>query len=607
MEANALSLSVIFGPTVQYRAPLFQRPYVWTEEDQWELLWNDLSELSNPTVELQQTLPYFMGAVVLEQLDSETGAPGARAIIDGQQRLTTVQVLMATLHDIFIKHYPDEFIVDDIKKLIINTSRQFADTYYQYKLWPTNLDREAYEIVMKATSPEDLTKHPIEGEGTIAEAYRYFYTKMNTWVEEKGEEGLPWLDRLFRIVTEKIRIVVIDMDKQDDAQTIFETMNARGTPLLPSDLVKNYLFKRLADENGHDLDEVYDRYWRPFDFQNGLWRKELKQGRLNRPALELFLQHYLVMEQAKEISATNLFKEYRAYSEAAEAGAHAQLARFHRYSQYFQSFLEAHDRNTFEGLFFHKLRTLDTTTVYPCLLWIYDSLEGQLERDQKLQAILQVIESFLIRRMVCQLTAKNYNNLFLELLTFLKKSQENCDASIIAQFFSSKDKDSGRWPNEEEFKEAWLTTPIYTQITRPRLRLILAELDKALKANKTEEHIVWHDTLTVEHLLPNSWEVHWPLNEEGMTTGEIFDAQQRRNLLKHSFGNLTFLNNSLNPAISNGPFEDKKREILKHTVLNLSRFLHEKNKWDEDSIIERGKDLFEIAKQIWPNDSKQLC
>ncbi|TDT86828.1 DUF262 domain-containing protein [Pseudodesulfovibrio indicus] len=599
MEANALSLSLIFSHTVQYRAPLFQRPYVWSEKEQWELLWSDLAQLSDPASELQSVLPYFMGAVVLEQLESQTGAPGARAIIDGQQRLTTVQVLLVTLYDVCKKRFPEQFIVDDVEKLIFNTSREFEGSFHRFKLWPTNLDRKAYEAVMTAGAPAHLQLQSSGIQGTIADAYRYFYRMMDDWVAEKGEEGYAWLERLYRILAEKIRIVVIDMDQQDDAQTIFETMNARGTPLLPSDLVKNYLFKKLADENGHDPETVYENYWRSFDFENGLWRKEFKQGRLNRPALELFLQHYLVMAQSKEVAASNLFKEFRKYAEQSQQGAIDLLKSFNKYSKHFKAFLEAHDLKTQEGLFFHKLRTLDTSTLYPCLLWIYSSLDGKPEREKELKAILEVLESFLIRRMVCRLTTKNYNNLFLELLTTLK-NENNCDADTIATFFKGKTKDTGRWPDDEEFRTSWLASSIFTNITRPRLRLVLAELDKALQLPKTESYDLNYDSLTVEHFLPGSWEEHWPIDETGKTAEEILKARNLRDVLKHSFGNLTFLTSSLNPAVSNGPFKRKKDEILKHTVLNLSRFLHTTQDWSEKDIIKRGAALYDLAKQIWP-------
>ena len=140
--------------------------------------------------------------------------------------------------------------------------------------------------------------------------------------------------------------------------------------------------------------------------------------------------------------------------------------------------------------------------------------------------------------------------------------------------------DSGRWPDDQEFKKAWNSEPIYRSISRPRLRIILLALDSGLGTPKTESYYLRED-LTVEHLLPEHWETHWPLLKKDESAEKRMERIQYRDLLKHNIGNLTFLTGSLNPAVSNGTFKNKKREILKHSMINLNRFLQDINEWNE--------------------------
>jgi len=157
-----------------------------------------------------------------------------------------------------------------------------------------------------------------------------------------------------------------------------------------------------------------------------------------------------------------------------------------------------------------------------------------------------------------------------------------------------------------EFEEAWLNAPLYTAITRPRLRLLLRALDDGLHTAKTEKYTL-KESLTVEHILPQHWGLHWPLPKiEGETPEAYVERERRRNHLLHTVGNLTLLTQSLNstPSVSNAAFETKKAEILKYAVLNVTRFLHDVDEWDETHILARSKTLLEVVKAIWPYPSE---
>ncbi len=599
MKADAYPLSTVFGTERQLFAPLFQRKYVWQKDLQWEPLWTDLLKLTEAALAQEPVRPYFMGAVVLEQMRVTIGKPDGRSIIDGQQRLTTLQLLLAAFRDYCAAFYPESKLQHSIDGLICNDKNMYEDRQDQFKLWPTNIDRRPYEVALTSGGLAGMQNQARE-EGLssfILDAYAYFYKALQSWVPEGTEGGAQMLRTLFDIIRQYVRLVVIDMDQEDDAQVIFETLNARGTPLLPSDLVKNYLFYKAQGE-GEDIDELYQTYWAPFDQESAFWHKEIRQGRFFRPALDLFLQHYLTLQRFRDVSATSLFAEYKGFAVASGWSAKTLLASFQAHAKHFKHFLTA-DRQTPEGDFFHKLKDMDTTTVYPFLLGLYQETGNGEEAQQAREEVLRMLESFLVRRMVCRLTTKNYNRLFLDLLNHLRESG-NYSPDSVRSFFLGKKRDTGRWPDDEEFRSAWLREPLYNVIKRDRLRLILKDLDSGLHEPKTESYYL-RDGLTVEHLLPQHWQEHWPLSSDGqeLSVEETQERKERRQALLHTIGNLTFLTKNLNPAVSNGPFQTKREQILEHSAINLNRFLYNLSHWNEDRIEERGARLFEAARRIW--------
>lgn len=276
-----------------------------------------------------------------------------------------------------------------------------------------------------------------------------------------------------------------------------------------------------------------------------------------------------------------------------------------RNGDYFKHFLTATQENL-EGLFYHRLKIMDTTTVFPFLLGLYEDFEDKNKDSKEKEAILTSLESYLIRRMICRLTTKNYNRFFLDLLDELKTSGE-FGYERVSRFLSKQTSDTSRWPSNNEFREAWLNVPIYHAINRPRLRMILVALDKGLEASKTEPYVL-KDNLTVEHLMPQLWKDHWPIPEiDGESYEEKNLRMERRNQLIQTIGNLFYLTKSLNPYVSNGPFDKKKKSILEHSAININRtFLANADTWSEDRILERSERLFDVALKTWPGPDEDL-
>ncbi|PNV30905.1 hypothetical protein C1708_33035 [Streptomyces sp. DH-12] len=582
-----MTLRELFGPDRRLVVPVFQRPYVWTEDRNWRPLWEDVTALVRRRLAGDEVHPHFLGAVVLDQLPTPTGAMPARQVIDGQQRLTTLQVLLAAIRDVARELDVHDKYVRALAKLTANDDDMADDPHALYKVWPTHIDRASFRDIVdgRLRRAADVAAPAAPGAPAIVQAYWFFRDRTVEWAQELRYESTvdEGFDALVRVVRDKFELVVIDLKPEDNAQVIFEALNDRGTPLQASDLVKNLVFQK-AEEQGLPVEELYRDVWAQLETPD--WRKEVRQGRLKRPRLDVFLTQYLTCELAEEVLNPELFLTFRRYVADSEMPL-ADLMRgmVDRADAYRK--LTAEDQPaTPEGRVLRTVGVLDANTVLPVLLW----LVTRFDEDDRAGA-MRDLDSYLVRRTVCRLTTKNYNRLFLELLKELKAKD---DPAVVTDFLLRQDADSGYWPRDHDIRYVFRSQPLYKHLTRARLRLVLTELEATLYSGKTER-IVHDGELTIEHLLPQSWEAHWPLPDDA-GHGSV-EAHQRREALVHTLGNLTLLTGKLNPAVSNGPWERKRAEILKHSALSLNRSLPER--WDEDTIMARADHLAEAFCRRW--------
>jgi hypothetical protein len=238
------------------------------------------------------------------------------------------------------------------------------------------------------------------------------------------EQGLFGLLQALRIA---LQVVVIELEDGDDPQIIFETLNARGQPLLPSDLIRNYLFLQVANDPSSNADDLYNRYWPSFDEtrvetaisgEDRFWHIEERQGRLTRPRIDLFLFHYLVMQTEHDLNIGQLFREFRDWRSNHPGPIEKLLDDLERFSAIFAQLVHP-DGDDRAAVIARRLKALDNSTVYPLLLYVLLLPSHRLSlasRDQ----ILSDLEGWLVRRFICQLTNKNYNRFFVSLLAKVK-------------------------------------------------------------------------------------------------------------------------------------------------------------------------------------------
>jgi hypothetical protein len=596
MKADKLTVDGLFDPNERREAPLFQRPYVWKQESNWEPLWESIKDLAVKRLTETRVHPHFLGTVVLDQLRTPAGKLHARQLIDGQQRLTTLQLALAAARDLALelgeRKYSESF-----KGLTHNHVPLSDDLDDIFKVWPTNADRDEFRTVMTAGSRPAVEALVLDGECLIRNAYLFFAGCFASWLEEETGQTAQRLHALHLALREDLNVVVIDLEDNDDAQEIFETLNALGTPLLPADLVKNFLF-RLAGLQGDDIGKLYDQYWKRFDDDKSYWRKEIRQGRLKRARLDLFLNHYLTMMKGDEVIISQMFLDYRELvSSRNGTPAREHLQHFGSYAEVYESF-DAYSSDSREGLFFYRLYEMDTTTVFPLLLEVFKRHPGASSQSE-CNRILVDLESFLVRRSICGLTTKNYNRFFAQIVARLHNATSDFSCAAIRQQLLAETADTQRWPDDGEFREAWTTIDFYKRVKKSVQRMILEAIELALYTGKTEK-IKIERKLTIEHLLPRDWEAHWPLLVHEQSPDAQEQALRRRNESIHRVGNLTLLTKELNPSVSNGAWSKKRDKILEYSALRLNQPFKDSAIWDEDAIAQRSKLLFDYAVKIWP-------
>lgn len=593
MDTNILTPRDLFQKGIHYAIPPFQRPYVWSQETQWEPLWDDvrnvaenyleeLERLDNEVKAKEQTRSHFLGAVVLQQIPVPTKDIEQREVIDGQQRVTTLQLLLDAIQRVcedeekILKRHAKR-----LSKLVLNDEDLVGDeSHHRFKLWPTRSDREAFEHAMD----NGLAVKGFE-ESLIVQAHEFFQLQVKKWIHD--ETGLieRRMDALETAVLSMLQMVVIDLNTQDDPNVIFETLNARGTPLEQSDLIKNFVLSETReDSTWGNLDDKW-------------WREEVRQGRLFRPRLDMLLNYWLAMRTGSEVAPSKVFDTFRTHVNEHQLGV--VMTDVREDLEIYREFETNRGRTPEEKIFYYRiLGVMQTGVITPVLLRLLPA-----EHEKRIRA-LRALESFLIRRMICRKTTKDYNRLTLELAVRLQDNGlESVDTAVLS-FLKGQTAFSRDWTSDQELIISLESSPVYRLLTRGRLRLVLEGIEELLRNSSKSEQPDVPKRLTIEHLMPQGWEGKWPLpaDSEEMEVA----AGYERNILIHTIGNLTLANNRLNSSMSNDLWEKKRDELQSHSTLLLNGELISQPHWDEESIRARSRRMAELISKCWPGPDAQI-
>ena len=650
MEVTKVELTSLFGQTRQYRIPLFQRHYVWDREDQWQPLWEDIERKSNRRLSQHQVqgFSHFTGSIVVQQDSPHEGAIEKYEIIDGQQRLTTFQIVLCVLRDISEEHNHVD-VANDINLYIRNAGMLLSEDE-RYKLVPTEFDKEAFQSLVNGFT--DL------GDNRIHSAYRYFKGEIADYVNGQKKKILA----LFRSILLDFGLVQILLGSGDAPEEIFESINARGKSLLEFDLLRNNLFLRA----GTDRNRLYKKYWE--HFETPYWDPDVKKLGTSS---ELFLQHFLMAKLGTE-QVNPEFKAYqRRYRQGLEDngfGVEYEFSELKRYSDIYQEMTDCKDDSEIgRRMKFYQIFNL--TTLHPFILFI--TREVGLTGNE-LQRVFDILESYTIRRMLCRYGKRglaNYNIFFAELIS---EFQNNFSVENLIARLAEETSNTRRYPTDDEveptlhtrydehpilFPETEDSTIVFPDnravkaalhglwvetagaIRKRLIRYILyrIELHKRGENRFSEPGEVNFDKLTLEHVMPEKWHATWHLpiadgailyeddgvyisrqpGDDSLLYDELFSGETTRagladesyadafNLalardhLLQSIGNLTLVVGPLNSSMSNNPFSVRREALSEHSGLTLNREICRHNNWDVNEIRNRAEKLIADFCKVW--------
>jgi hypothetical protein len=602
VETRVITPQMIFMQPQRLIVPLFQRPYVWNEDSQWEPLWADVTRVAQRLLNEPggRHQPHFLGAVVIQQLQNPMGTMQERTIIDGQQRLTTLQLLLDALHAELVAVAADQ-PATRIESLVTNAEAFWEHPEDRFKVWPTNRDRAAFNAVMGADLPVRYAALGHSG-SRMVKAHEYFADRAREWlqIDENTQSRATAIERAVR---DQMQMVVIDLTADENAQEIFETLNARGAQLTAADLIKNFIFQRLS-ESGVDVEAVYEQYWK--EFETGFWETEISAGRVRQHRSSMFLNQWLIAQTGEEILAREVFYRFKSYADF-EAGVTMVelLGKLHRAAQVYRGFVNSAVQLTGPldrlGVFAYRTGVLESEVVKPLILFLLDPDEDAIPIDQ-LTKSLQVVESWLVRRMLIRATSKSYTQVFAELITHVGKEGRQAAGDVVEEYLRRQTAANWYWPDDTEVTAAVRMLPAYRRLSRGRLRMVLEALEDHERGWRGEDaglggERVARGQYAIEHIMPRRWQTHWPL-EEGRAAVE-------REQLIDTIGNLTLLTGKLNSKVSNGPWagpDGKRVALLAHDVLFLNRQLRymAKDAWTDAQIQARTERLIESVLTVWP-------
>ena len=567
MDAGKRTINDIFNGNRVLEIPFFQRSYVWGIP-QWERLLEDMKAISS------SNKPYFLGSVILKQQETTTGSRigDKRTVIDGQQRLTTLNIFFKVL----CLKTNENFTFDRSFKLRDNSNA----------LLHNHNDIQAFNEILALTELKDL-----KGESNITQAYNYF--KDNLVPDELNLDS----------ILSNVLFVGIDLSQEEDEQQIFDTINSLGVKLTTAELLKNYFFNR-------DDIEKYNEYWKEVfekdEETKNYWDREIIAGRLRRTFIDLFFFAYLqikIQETDFKVKAEDkdayakvehLFESYKNFIRSyLNDDKEAILSEIKEYALLFKKNFnyEILEEELTQDFGIDRINTiifgLDTTTLIPYTLYILRNILDETTKNE----LFGIIETYIMRRIITHSNTKNYNQLFTDKLinNRVLSKQEFLD------YVEKREDKVNFLPTDEELEKGFNTSILINKQAAGILYLI----ESKIRNEKDSTALLGINKYSLEHLMPKKWRNNW----DKLSSKES-EINRDRKLL--TLGNLTIITQSLNSSIRDSKWEDKlkgknkKGGLIEYSVglKTISQFL-KYPEWNEKTIEERALFLYEKAKQIW--------
>ena len=541
MQASETKLQQIIEGTKQYVVPLFQRPYSW-KKSEWQVLWDDLIELC----ESENPRTHFMGSIVTIPTNSIPEGVSKYLLIDGQQRLTTIFILLCAVRD-HAKQIEDEQLAAKIDNTILVNPYEKGLDYY--KLQPTQVDRDVFHKLIRSEEQDQNWE--------ILECYNFFLKKIKQFRID--------IYKIQKVICSNLSIVSVVLSADDDPYLVFESLNAKGRALTQADLIRNYFFMRIHADS---QELIYEKYWQPMQDILG-------------DNLTEFIRHYLT-KNGIDVKQSETYFQIKERINQGDALPHLQ--DLHKFANYYSRLLTPEREDNLRiRKYLTRIDRLEVATVYPFLLNCYDEwMQGRISEAEFIE-IFQILENFILRRFVCNVQTRGLNRIFALLYSQVAKDTAIATSSFIDRLkiaLQSKD-----YPKDAEFKERLLDVKLYGSNRTEKAKLILESLEESFRHKEQ----VSLNNLSIEHIMPQTLNGWWKnhLGEDWAITHD---------LLIHTLGNLTLT--AYNSELSNSDFLTKRTEFQK-SHLELNKYFVVQDMWERKNIEFRAEYLAILIVNIW--------
>ncbi|MFJ9039083.1 DUF262 domain-containing protein [Streptomyces sp. NPDC102406] len=563
MRAQEITFLKLVQGEKQFQVPLYQRTYSWGRE-QLKRLWEDIGELVDQHLAGETVAPHFLGSVVLAPGQIQAGGVQRWLVVDGQQRLTTLMLAFTALRDHLKDAGHERGVARAHRQVLVN---EFQEGLDHYRLLPTQADREAFISCVQSRAEAG-------GSDNIGAAYRFFRGALAEG-QETGEAN--WISTVETVLKDLLSIVEITAESGDNVYRIFESINNTGVGLSQSDLLRNYVFMLLPKRG----ERVYDELWLPM------------QQSLGPKNLELLVWLDLIVRGHSKTKQSEIYREQQKRLQPLANNEEALQREIEQLAERGRRFLHIIEpqRTSSPALraVLERLATWGGQTHYPLALHLLDLVDaGRTTPEDAAQALLYV-ESYLVRRLICQTPTTGLNRIFMEAPKELETDRPAAEA--VRRFLSGRRR---RWPSDEELREAVRSKPFYWSGRPPQRSYILRRLEESYRS--TEPVDFAKASLSVEHVLPQRPAPQWfellaDETEPNQTPQELHDS------LVHTLGNLTLTGD--NSKLSNHPFQ-RKQQILESSALRMNLEIASAERWGKAEILARADRLTERAVELWP-------
>ncbi|WP_173019548.1 GmrSD restriction endonuclease domain-containing protein [Streptomyces alkaliphilus] len=570
MRANETVLRDLLQGEKQYIVPLYQRTYSW-KRDQLNQLWADMTSLLDTTEEES----HFLGSIVLAPSPNST-ASGIQSwlVVDGQQRLTTLSILLCAIRDHCHDTFPQLARKIDVQYL----KNEFAQNVERYTLLPTQADRNSWTGLVERAPAADK-------EDGIGDAYRFFKGRLEQLLNRDGAPSEFDYQKLEKLVVSQLAFVEISAHTGDNVHRIFESLNNTGLKLTQADLLRNYIFMRLPNA----AERVYERHWLPI------------QRLLNERELVDLIWLDLILRQGKRLPTQHsLYREQQRHLDllGSEAEVEDWVSELYRVALVFRRILHpAEEQNPVVREALDRLHRWRASVVQPIALRTMLAYAEEEIDAQTVADVLRVVESYLVRQMIVGTGRAGINVMIGSLVNSLEDETPN--AQLVTRVLSRQ---RGRYPSDKEVREAMIDQPFYWRGKEWQKHFILRCLEEGL--GRDERIDFTSSTLTIEHVLPQTITEDWRNEIQlDLAPNSGISLEELHEQVVHTIGNLTL--SAYNGRLSNKPFTEKK-EILADSGLAMNLRIAREARWGPAQIRQRSEELARLAIEIWPGPDDSL-